>query len=309
MLPMSPLIRNGIPASRIQINTSTDSTVLAYLIAQFPQIAAAIWQSRFEAGLIVDSSGLPVPPDHPATIGLQIYYWRDVIDEPPLLQLPTILFADEHLIVLDKPHGLVTAPVGEYVQRTALVWLAQHTGHDYLAPLHRLDKETAGLLLFSVQPKERGAYQHLFQQHRIFKTYEANCHVDNVTVNHFPVCRMSHLTRGEPFFRMEEKLDQPINACTEVHLQEIEQQIARVKLHPTTGKQHQLRVHLAALGLPICFDPWYPHLRTDHTNQPPLQLLARSIQFIDPITGEQRAFKSQQQLLSRSEIDLADLAT
>ena len=292
--------------SRIRIPAGQPACrVLDFLCQRFPHIPAEQWQQRLTDQQVTDQQGQVLLADQPVRPGDIICYQRHVPDEPLPAVAPVLLHQDEHLLVVDKPHGMTTAPVGQYVQRSVLAWLVQHTGEQDLAPLHRLDRDTAGVLAFSRSREKRAAYHACFARHQALKIYEAiapaiahPAGTRQESIN-LPCCRLSRLAQGEPFFRMQE-VNGTANAMTEISLLETDGQWSRYELKPLTGKQHQLRVHMAALGLPIRHDPWYPVLQPQPADQlaagPPLQLLARSLSLPDPASGALQVFTTRQNL-------------
>lgn len=291
MHPSDP-ITGHVAASRLQLPPGDWTCLLEGLCARFPRIDRGQWQDRFARGRVRDAQGRALAADHPWQVGLEIHYFREVVDEPVIPFQEGILHVDEHLLVADKPHFLPVTPAGGYVQQTLLARLVARTGNPDLVPLHRLDRLTAGLVLFSTRPGTRDAYQRLFRERRIVKTYEAIAPA--LPGQAFPLERHSRLVPGEPFFRMAEAPGEP-NARTRIEVIEGEGPWWRYRLHPETGRKHQLRVHMAALGAPIRGDDLYPELNTalqgDAT--PALQLLAKALAFEDPLTGESRQFRSQ----------------
>lgn len=272
------------------------STVLDCLCAHFPAIDRAAWLSRMQRGRVLDSEGRALDAAHPYRVGLRVHYFREVAEETPIPFVEGVLHHDEHLLVVDKPHFLPVIPSGGYVEETLLARLVRRFDNPQLVPLHRIDRHTAGLVLFSTNPHSRAHYHALFRERQIDKCYEAIApalaHLD------FPLRRETRLGRGEPFFRMQEVPGTP-NSDTRVEVRERNGELWRYALYPVTGKQHQLRVHLAALGAPICNDPFYPEpLPVDAADDyaRPLKLLAQGLQFSDPLSGEPRAFASQLRL-------------
>lgn len=288
--------RDGVPASRLQLPPGPWTTVLGALVARFPQVDEWTWRDRIARGRVLGEDGAPVTADTPARVGAEIGYYREVLDERPIAARETILHIDDHLVVADKPHGLPVAPTGAFVTQTLLTRLAVTLGNPALVPLHRIDRETAGLVLFSANPATRGSYQALFRQSRIDKRYEAVA--PPLTDARFPLLRRSRIERGLPFFRMHE-VDGAPNSETRIDVLERGDVHWRYALSPVSGRKHQLRVHLAALGAPILHDPWYPVLRdADDASRPPLQLLARALAFEDPLDGRGRVFRSALELES-----------
>lgn len=267
-------------------------TVLDCLCARFPAISRDTWLERMARGRVLDSSNRPLGPDEPYREALRVQYFREVPDERVIPFEESVLYADEHLVVADKPHFLPVMPAGDYAEQTLLTRLCQRLGNPNLTPLHRIDRHTAGLVLFSANPQTRGAYQALFRERQIDKRY----HAIAPALPHlqFPLERRTRLEKGQPFFRMEEVPGAP-NSETLFEVLERNGEFWRYRLYPVTGKQHQLRVHMAALGAPICNDTFYPELNDekgvdDFTR--PLKLLAHSLNFSDPLSGEVRSFES-----------------
>jgi tRNA pseudouridine32 synthase / 23S rRNA pseudouridine746 synthase len=206
-----------------------------------------------------------------------------------------VLHADADLLVADKPHFLPVAPTGAHVHETLLGRLIRRTGNAGLVPLHRIDRDTAGLVLFSANPATRAQYQALFRERRIDKHYEAIA----PALPHlgFPLTRCSRIAAGEPFFRMQE-VEGAANSETRIDVLARDEGRWRYALTPITGRKHQLRVHLAALGAPIANDRAYPTVipRAAGDWSAPLQLLAQRLAFVDPLSGAERVFTSGSRL-------------
>lgn len=292
----SPLpTRHGISASYIWLPEGNWDNALAFLCQHFPDINEARWLQRFAKQEIRTAEGFILRPDSSVKRGMCIYYYREIDNEKALPFQEKILYQDENLLVADKPHFLAVTPGGDYLRETLLVRLKQKTGNEALSPLHRLDRETAGVILFSQRPQSRAAYQQLFQQRQINKIYHAvAAHLPQLK---FPLHKASRMVESDRFFLMQEVAG-TINAETEIEILERRDKLNLYQLRPVTGKKHQLRVHMASLGAAIINDNFYPNSMpsgSDDFNKP-LQLLAKSIEFIDPITGEMRAFHSEQHL-------------
>lgn len=281
-------------ASTVCLPPGNWSTVLDCLCEHFKAIGREVWLDRFARGRVLDAQGQPIAPDHPYRVGLRIHYFREVPNEKPIPVLEDILYVDEHLVVADKPHFLPVTPTGEYVEQTLLRRLIRRLDNPHLVPLHRIDRHTAGLVLFSANPQSRSVYQQLFPTRQIDKQYQAIAPALPDVL--FPLVHKSRMASGEPFFRMQEV---PGASNSETHAEVLEKQggLWRYGLSPVTGKTHQLRVHMAALGAPICNDPFYPEvLQGEDDYSKPLKLLARSLRFKDPLTGEERYFESRLRL-------------
>lgn len=286
---------NPTAPSTVHLPAGDWHTALEGLCAHFPRISRAQWQDRVRRGRVLDAHGTPIDEHTPYRAGMKLQYFREVAGEPAIPGVEVVLHADEHLVVVDKPHFLPVIPAGQYVQETLLARLIRRLGNPALVPLHRLDRDTAGLVLFSAQPATRDAYLALFRERRMAKRYEALA--APLPQLSFPHVRRSRLQAGEPFFRMREVEGAP-NSETRVAVIERGAQFWRYALEPHTGRKHQLRVHMAALGAPICNDRFYPQLRErggdDFSH--PLQLLARGLAFVDPVSGQGREFRSRRSL-------------
>lgn len=282
-------------ASTLQLPQGDWATLLDGLCARFPRIERTQWLDRFRRGRIQDGQWRPLAADTPYRTGMTVHYFREVAEEPVIPFEEAILSVDEHLVVADKPHFLPVAPTGIYVRETLLTRLVKRLGNPDLVPLHRLDRGTAGLVLFSAQPASRDAYQALFRERRIDKRYEAVAAA--LPELNFPLQRASRIVKGEPFFRMREEPG-PANAWTRIEVLERQGRWWRYGLSPVSGRKHQLRVHMAALGAPIRNDAYYPELAGQAADDysRPLQLLARGLAFVDPISGVRRQFDSLRHL-------------
>ncbi|WP_313211578.1 pseudouridine synthase [Stenotrophomonas sp.] len=288
MSPSDPILAAPAP-SRLQLPPGDWPSLLDGLCARFPRIDRAQWADRFARGRVQDAQGRALAPDQAWQVGLEIVYFREVADEPVIPFAEAIVHQDADLLVADKPHFLPVTPAGGYVRETLLARLVARTGNRDLVPLHRLDRLTAGLVLFSTRPDSRDAYQRLFRERRIEKVYEALAPA--LPPLAFPLERHTRLVPGEPFFRMAEVPGEP-NARTRIEVIEAAGPVWRYRLYPVTGRKHQLRVHMAALGAPILGDDLYPDLLADGPADTPLQLLAKELTFDDPLSGQRRTFTS-----------------
>jgi tRNA pseudouridine32 synthase/23S rRNA pseudouridine746 synthase len=287
--------RNGVGPSCVGLPAGNWPTITDFLVERFPAISREVWLARMAQRLVVDEFGELVTPHRPYPKHLRIYYYRAVDEEVRIPFEEVVLYQDQHLVVADKPHFLPVTPSGHYLQETLLVRLKKRLGIDALIPIHRIDRETAGLVLFSVQPSERNAYQALFRDHAVTKRYEAIAAWRSGLV--LPITRKSRIVEDEPFFRQRE-VQGPANSETHIDVMQTSAGLAKYALTPVTGKKHQLRVHMNALGVPILNDRMYPPVANtpDDDYSSPLQLLAKSIAFTDPVTGQARQFDSRQTL-------------
>lgn len=283
-------------ASRLQLPPGPWPTLLDGLCARFPAVSREQWQSRFARGRVLDAGSLaPLAALQPWRVGQMLLYFREVAVEPAVPYGEDVLHVDEDLVVADKPHFLPVTPGGAYVEQTLLHRLIRRLGNPDLVPLHRIDRGTAGLVLFSARPTTRAAYQALFREQRMRKRYEALA--PPLPAEVFPLVRRSRIEPGEPFFRMRE-VEGAANSETRIEVIERGDRFWRYRLEPVTGRKHQLRVHLAALGAPILNDDFYPVPATAAVDDParPLQLLACGLSFSDPLDGRERQFESRLQL-------------
>jgi tRNA pseudouridine32 synthase/23S rRNA pseudouridine746 synthase len=282
---------DGLAASTLQLPPGPWTSLLDCLCERFPAVSRARWIERMARGRVVDGAGRWLTPETPHRVGLEVHYYREVADESPIPFNEVVLHADADLLVADKPHFLPVTPAGAHVHETLLARLVRRTGNDALVPLHRIDLETAGLVLFSANPHSRTVYQALFRERRIQKHYEAIAPA--LPDLEFPCVRASRLVAGEPFFRMQE-IEGPANSETRIEVIVRGSGNWRYALTPVTGRKHQLRVHMAALGAPIINDAIYPSLRLRAAGDysAPLQLLAKRLSFIDPLSGVERTFSS-----------------
>jgi tRNA pseudouridine32 synthase / 23S rRNA pseudouridine746 synthase len=282
-------------ASRLQLPQGSWATVFDALCALFPAIAPQQWRDRIARGRVLDAQGQPIAIDTVYRVGAAIRYFREVANEPEIFAHEAVLYADENIVVADKPHGLPVMPAGRFVNETLLTRLMRRFDNADLVPLHRIDRDTAGLVLFSVDRHTRPVYAGLFLDRAIAKRYEA--WAPALPDLEFPYVHCSRLVPGDPFFRMQQ-VDGSANSETHIDVIERGATLWRYALNPVSGRKHQLRVHMAALGAPIVNDPFYPELRVSIGDglSHPLQLLARSLSFIDPISAENRRFDSRFEL-------------
>jgi tRNA pseudouridine32 synthase/23S rRNA pseudouridine746 synthase len=272
-------------------------SILAFLSRRFPAIPRETWETRIEKGKVLDEQGHRITLDSPYTPLARIFYFREVCAEPLIPFSEIILYRDDHILVACKPHFLPVTPGGKYVDECLLNRLRRNTGIEDLAPLHRIDRETAGLVLFSVNKKSRGIYGTLFMNGLVEKTYQAlSACVPDQSEKSWNV--ENRIERSVPWFRMQ-ATPGAVNARSAIHLTGIKGMQARFILHPHTGKTHQLRIHMSGLGFGILNDRYYPELQDEREDDftAPLQLVAKKLHFTDPLTGREREFSSERELL------------
>lgn len=293
----SPPSKQGVGASRVALPPGPWLKLIDFLVQQFPAINREEWQARMQRGEVLDENQQALSPTAPYQAHRRIFYYRSLPDEPRIPFDEVVLYQDDYLVVVDKPHFLPVTPAGRYLQQTLLVRLKRSLGIETLTPMHRIDRETAGLVLFTIQPQTRNLYQSLFRQRNVQKYYEAIAPWRPELV--LPQVRCSRLVESTSFMKMIE-VDGETNAETAIECLEVCGQLARYGLHPVSGQKHQLRVHMAALDMAIINDRIYPHLYPDEGAQQdyqhPLKLLAKSIRFIDPVSGKELVFESRQRL-------------
>ncbi|MBM4588065.1 pseudouridine synthase [Prescottella equi] len=307
-VPMpSPLpVRNGVGPTRLRVPTSGPwATIAEYVVARFDHMDAADLHRRFDAGEIVGRGGVPIRRGTRLGEHVFIWYYRDLPAEKPIPFREEIVHVDDDLVVIDKPHFLPTTPGGRYLRESALVRLRTRLDNPDLTPIHRLDRATAGLVMFSARPATRGAYQSLFEKRRVTKVYEAvsalppawKPDAPALGGHPVPVLYRNHIEARRGELRVAVDPSRPPNSETliEVHGTGVSasgRTVLHTILRPHTGRMHQLRVHLAALGAGILGDSWYPDLLPEEPDDHslPLQLLARELEFTDPLSGAPRRF-------------------
>lgn len=308
MAMRSPLpVRDGVGATRLHLPlTGPWPTVGAYMSERFFHLEPERLLSRFDRGEIVARDGAPLARETPLGAHEFVWYYR----EPPIeREIPfdvEVLHQDRDLVVADKPHFLPTTPGGKYLQNSALVRLRNLLGIPELTPIHRLDRATAGVLMFSTRPETRGAYQLLFERRQVEKVYEAVSAVPEgwdaaspaLAGRPFPIVYRNHIEklRAHVCVRVDEAREP--NSETLIELLGCDDRVVHTLLRPHSGRMHQLRVHLASLGAGILNDGFYPTLLPEAPDDftRPLQLLARELRFVDPLTGAPREFVTRRVL-------------
>jgi len=290
----------GVSASRVFLPADqSHPNLLQFFITQFPHIAVKEWEDRFAQGLVLNAEGEALKASSAYQPNTHLIYFRRLAREPEIPFEEEILFQDEHILVVDKPHFLPVTPSGLYLHQTLLNRLKKKTGIQTLSPIHRIDRDTAGLVIFSIKPDERASYQNLFRDRVVTKIYEAIAPYSEALNLKLPMTYQSRLEESEHFLQMMEVEGSP-NADTLIEFITQKMSWAKYRLIPGSGKKHQLRCHLNTLGIPIKDDQIYPILTPyqeyDLDLSKPLQLLAKEISFLDPITNAQRVFVSKRAL-------------
>ncbi len=284
-------VRDGVTPSRVWLPQGAWATLADFLLERFAHLPPDILLARLAQGDIVDEYGLAQQGHSPYLPLRWLWYYREVPTETVIPYDLPVLFRDRYLVAVDKPHFLASIPGGRYLQETALIRLRRALDMPDLSPIHRLDRDTAGVMLFCADPASRGAYQTLFQSRAVHKEYEAIAPLSSQMS--LPQVYRSRLQQRAGHFTMQEV---PGEHNSETHIELIAAGAwGHYRLRPVTGRKHQLRAHMAALGIPIRHDMFYPVLcqpeDTDDFDRP-LQLLARAIAFTDPVSGVERRFES-----------------
>jgi len=294
----------SIAAQASEITLPADNagwnTVLQFLCSQFPYIAEAVWRERIAQGKVHWFNGPAISEHTPFMPSKRLCYYREVVAEPVIPFAHHILYQDEHIVVADKPHFLPVTPGGEYVNECLLARLIKQTGIDDLVPVHRLDRETAGVVLFSINPTSRPAYYQLFSEGSVQKQYQA---IATLTAQakqaQLPLQWhvANRIEKSQPRF-INAVVAGAANAVSDISLIAKNGDSGLFQLTPHTGKTHQLRLHMLSLGMPIMHDKYYPQLQPKSAPQfdKPLQLLAASLRFTNPVSGAAEVFNSAFQL-------------
>lgn len=272
-------------------------SILTFLCKRFPAITPEIWEKRISEGKVLDENRRQITMNSAYAPQERIFYFREVSEEPAIPFAEKVLHIDDEILVACKPHFLPVTPGGRYVDECLLNRLRRSTGIEELVPLHRIDRETAGIVLFSVNKKSRGLYGTLFMNGLVEKCYQAVavCLPDQQPASWLVENRIEH---GEPRFLMTTSPG-TVNARSSINLVEVKGEKARFILQPQTGKTHQLRLHMSGLGFGILHDRYYPELEDEREDDyaAPLQLIAERLRFRDPLTGREREFESERRLL------------
>ncbi|MGN7860045.1 pseudouridine synthase [Microbacterium sp. 22303] len=304
----SPLpVRDGVGATRLRVPSEGPwPTVGAFMAERFFHLDPERLLSRFDRGEIVAIDGSPLTRDTALGVHDFVWYYREPAVEKHIPFDVEILHQDEDLVVVDKPHFLPTTPGGKYLQNSALVRLRNALGIPELTPIHRLDRATAGVLMFSARPVTRGAYQLLFENRHVEKVYEAvsllpdgwDPRAPALGGSAFPLVHRNHIEKLRGHVCVQVDPDREPNAETLVELLGFDDRVLHTLLRPHSGRMHQLRVHLAELGAGILHDAFYPELLPEQPDDfdRPLQLLARELRFTDPLTGAPREFRTRRTL-------------
>jgi len=296
---MNPTSRSIIPSYATLPEGGDFATVFEFILFRFPRISEAIWRERVEKNKVHFDDGEFICLDTPYQAHRRICYYREVPHEPEIPFEEEVIFENDDFLVVDKPHFLPVHPAGKYVNETLITRLRKKVDCAELSSAHRLDRLTAGLVLCVKVPEKRGLYQQLFVDGRIRKEYIAVGPVPPETdQTHWHI--QNHIRQRDGHFRVQIVPDAPVNSESLIDLIGRKGDFGLFRLKPVTGKKHQLRVHLCSIGSGILNDPWYPECLKEQLDdyEHPMQLLARHLEFTDPVTGEKMEFKSKRVLQS-----------
>ena len=315
-------IRDGLNPTRARVPEDHEPVsaweMLRHLITsqrhRHPEDDAEALQKRFDAGEVVLPNGVPLTPSSILSPGQDVWFYRMPAPETPVPGEIEILFEDENLLVVDKPHFLATMPRARHITETATVRMRRSTGNNELSPAHRLDRPTAGVLLFTKRREVRGAYQSLFANREVGKVYEAVANYDgglagatpfewHDRIEKEPGELQARFVEGEPNALTTVVKIQKLDDVSQTSLAAVHGPLAPqavYELHPHTGKTHQLRMHMWKAGVPILGDMVYPIIypAEDEDMNVPMRLLARSITFTDPLNGSTRVFQTKRSWFS-----------
>ncbi len=274
-----------------------NTTILDYLKLRFPHIGRDVWSARINNGLVFLPDGGTVTLRTPYRTGLRISYFRE---SPKEIRVPfrvRFLFHNDHIAAVCKPHFLPVQPAGPFVRECLLNRMIKSLGNKDLTPLHRIDRETAGVVLFSLNRKTRDIYHRLFRSGKIRKIYEAiGTRPKNDNLTRWLI--ENRIVESEQWPGMINSSG-PVNAKTLIEKTDQRGDLVKFRIEPFTGKGHQIRLHLQLIGSGILNDRYHPELQPRQYDnfQNPLQLVARELEFDDPITGSRFKFTSARKLL------------
>lgn len=276
------------------------ATVYEFILQRFPRIPESVWRERIELGKVHFDDGEPVDFDTPYQAHRRICYYREVSHEAKIPFEEEVLFENENFMVVDKPHFLPVHPAGKYVNETLVTRLRMKSGLEELSSANRIDRLTAGLVLCVKTSAKRGLYQQLFMDGAVNKVYLAAGKLPQKTdQTHWNI--QARMEPHDETCRMRIVPARPVNSESIIDLIEKQDEIGLFRLQPITGKKHQLRVHLCAIGSGIINDPIYPDCPAEQPEDDydrPMQLLAQCLEFTDPVTGESMQFRSRRSLQS-----------
>jgi len=272
-------------------------TILQYLQHRFGHIERQIWAERLDNGQITTDTGVGISRDTKYQAGMRLSYFREIQQETIIPFQESIVYQDDNLVAVCKPHFLPVQPAGPFVAECLLNRLKKNLGNFHLVPLHRIDRETAGIVLFSANPQTRSLYHRLFAERMIKKVYEAiGSMPENRLLDEWLVENRIEESENWPLMI---NTSGPVNARTLIRKIGEKDELVKFMIEPLTGKGHQIRLHLQMIGSSILNDRYHPAFQPEKPDdfQNPLQLIARQLSFMDPITGNRLEFISPRKLL------------
>jgi len=304
---MSSTSRSILPSYATLPEGGAFETIFEFILFRFPRISAAVWRERIESNKVHFDDGEPIHFSTPYQAHRRICYYREVTSETKIPFEEEVLFENDDFMVIDKPHFLPVHPAGKYVNETLMTRLRMKMGLDELSSAHRIDRSTAGLVLCVKSRAKRGLYQRMFMDGAVRKGYLAVGKIPSGTdQTHWHV--RARMEARDDYFRMKIVPDEPVNSESLIDLVGRRDELGLFRLQPITGKKHQLRVHLCAIGSGILNDPLYPDYLEEAPDEydRPMQLLAHRLEFKDPVSGKQMKFQSRRVLGSFSDVVVGD---
>ncbi|MDK8340892.1 MAG: pseudouridine synthase [Winkia sp. UMB3164B] len=268
--------RGGLAPIKMGPTGCADLTLLQWMQQRYEKLDATELKKLFAQGAFVNSAGDALGADTPSELIRQgVYFYRPIADEVDTpIEVP-VLAQTENWIAVDKPAGLATMPRGAFVARSVTVALRRQERNDEPVPAHRLDRPTAGVLLFTKRKQVRGAYQKLFEERKVQKSYRLLAPTASLPDSFSFEAR---IYRVDGQHRVGVAHTGEANSYTKFRRLSKRGNISLYEARPQTGKMHQIRAHMAALGAPLVGDRLYGW----EGEQVPLQLLAHSLSFGDP---------------------------
>ncbi|AMA09772.1 RluA family pseudouridine synthase [Picosynechococcus sp. PCC 73109] len=213
------------------------------------------WAERFEnQQIFVD--GKPATATQRLAKNQRLEYHRPPWEEPDVPLNFQILHQDPHFWIIDKPAGLPVLPAGNFLENTLLAQLKRQFPDETPVPIHRLGRGTSGLMILGRSPLGRQSLTRQLREHQITKIYRAvipaGDYPDQITIT-TPIGKICHPSLGKIFAATADGL----SAHSEMRVLERLAKVSRVEVQIFTGRPHQIRIHMAAMGFPLVGDRLY----------------------------------------------------